>query len=488
MYSDFFYDPDNAGVVQWATSVKSATKGCQFKAVAVDGSGNVYAAGFLNVSGVFDFGGNSKEVCSDSGENFEAVLVKYNSSGEAQWVKTVDSNGGNSVFWGVAVDDSDNAYVVGQISYSTGVSYFNFGGKSKPLPGTNSSSSPVIVKYNSDGEAQWATSVDFAEINCVFNCISINCGNIYAVGNANLNGDNGIDFGGNSSSFDVPSGGDNAIIVKYDLSGTAQWATSVKVASSTSGFNAVAADRNGNAYAVGSVTGTMSGEAEYSFSDSSDIFHVKYEGNNAIIVKYNASGIAEWATPIESAEGGSCFNGVAVDRFGNASAVGNVDFSGKFDFGGESIAFAGKVGSQNAVIVKYDSSGTAQWAAPIHDSSGSCCFNGVAVDAPGNLYATGNVTGTGIFDFGGNSVPFNGKTGGCSAVIVKYNPSGSAQWVVPVNESDLYCNFRSVAVDHSGYSYAAGYVQAKGSYDFGGKSVPFNGQPSGDGTVVVKYY
>lgn len=138
-------------------------------------------------------------------------------------------------------------------------------------------------------------------------------------------------------------------------------------------------------------------------------------------------GSALWATPMTSASGYSRFNGVAVDTSGNTYAVGYIYGTGSFDFGGSSSAFIDNGANSpfypvsNSVIVKYNSSGTAQWATPIISACSENRFMGVAVDIFDKVYAAGWINGNGAYDFGWNSSTFNGVYNSYNTVIVKYH-------------------------------------------------------------------
>jgi len=106
-------------------------------------------------------------------------------------------------------------------------------------------------------------------------------------------------------------------------------------------------------------------------------------GQDAFIVKYNTSGVAQWATTI-SGIGSDVGNGIATDSTG-------VYVTG--EYGSDSLVTLnnGKtlpisVG-QDAFIVKYDTSGVAQWATAISGTV-SDGGRGIATDSTGT-YVTG---------------------------------------------------------------------------------------------------
>ena len=98
--------------------------------MAVDSSGNVYAAGYTE--GALD-GSNAG--------GWDLFVVKYNSSGTKQWTRQLGTSSDDWAY-GVAVDSSGNVYAAG---YTEGA-----------LDGNTSSGSYdlIVVKYNSDGVKQ----------------------------------------------------------------------------------------------------------------------------------------------------------------------------------------------------------------------------------------------------------------------------------------------------------------------------------------------
>lgn len=378
-FSDFFNDPDNTGTAQWAIQGKCADKKCMFNAVAVDNEGNAYAAGYISTYGEFDFGGNCKKIpCQSS--LLCTVLVKYNSSGVAQWAKTVDVSvsGSSCSFNSVAVDGSGNIYAVGNIQT---MDEYDFGGIRQSVKGKYSGLNTVIVKYNSNGVAQWAKTVETSSGSSEFKGVSVDeAGNAYAVGYVS---GGTYSFGGLNSEVTGAINGKNAVVVKYNSSGVAQWATSVKRADGDCLFNKVAVDRSGNSYAVGSLNGNGVAGSTFSFGNSIGDITAVYLGLNTVIVKYNVDGIAEWAKAIETGSDQSEFNGVSVDQSGNAYAVGYVTGNNNFSFGGDSELFRCRSGVKNSVIVKYNVSGVAQWASLIYDSPLHSVFVSAAVDVVG---------------------------------------------------------------------------------------------------------
>ena len=95
-------------------------------AIVCDSSGNVYVTG--------------ESVGVETGADY--VTIKYNSSGQEEWVARYDGGFGDAAT-AMAIDSSDNVYVTGQ-SWSAKTSNYDY----------------ATVKYNTDGQEQWVSRYD----------------------------------------------------------------------------------------------------------------------------------------------------------------------------------------------------------------------------------------------------------------------------------------------------------------------------------------
>jgi hypothetical protein len=180
-------------------------------------------------------------------------------------------------------------------------------------------------------------------------------------------------------------------------------------------------DAGGNVYAAGYVSGTGSFDFGGGVAATGAC---KY--SSLVLVRYNSSGVAQWARTVSAASDPSSFDSVAADAAGRVYAVGRINGTASFNFG-EGIAVTGPGTYSNPVLVRYDPAGMPQWARTVAAGLLSPSFSSVAVDPDGSVYAIVRIAGTGIFDFGGG-VTAKGTTWGSNAVLVKYDPSGVALW------------------------------------------------------------
>jgi hypothetical protein len=425
----------------------------------VDASGNIYAAGSQSGTGSHTYG-NGVSAAGTAPDANNAILVKYNSSGDAQWAKTVSSGSGSSRFYSVAVDASGNIYAAG---FQDGTGYNLWG-------------TVILVKYNSSGDVQWAKTVSSGSDRSVFNSVAVDAsGNIYAagfqIGLDSYTYGNGVSAKGTVNY--VTNSARSAryvVLVKYNSSGDALWAKTVSFgsldfSSPESSFNSVAVDASGNIYAAGFQHST--GSYTYGNGVSARGTASSSIKSNVVLVKYNSSGDAQWAKTVSSGSDHSLFKSVAVDTSGNIYVAGSQFGTGSCTYGSGISATGTASYGYTGVLVKYNSSGEAQWAKTVSaGSSSSPSFNSVAVDASGNIYTA------------------------CQFFLAKYNSSGNSQWTKTGDHTPVSgggSSFNSVAVDTSGNIYAAGSQYGTGSYTYGSGISAAGAASDANNAVLVKY-
>jgi hypothetical protein len=149
-------------------------------------------------------------------------------------------------------------------------------------------------------------------------------------------------------------------------------------------------------------------------------------GNDVLTIAYGQSGESLWAQRFD----------------GNAHSD---DLSRGIEVAGGRVAVTGGTTGASALTdfltVAYDATGTQQWLA-VYDAPAAGNDHGlaVAIDSSGNTYAAGYMTG---------------DTTGWDFAVLKYNSSGSRQWVGTYSTMDEDY-VAAVAVDASGNVYATG--------------------------------
>ena len=176
--------------------------------------------------------------------------------------------------------------------------------------------------------------------------------------------------------------------------------------------------------------------------------------NDGFLVKFNSSGVRQWGTYFEGTS-----NACNTDASGNIYIVGLTNStSGIATAGAHQTVMSG---SGDAFLVKFNSSGVKQWGTyfggPYTLASGMETGLSCATDALGNVYMTGHTPSTsGIATAGAHQTIYGGSS--TDAFLVKFNSSGVIQWGTYYGGEGVDIGY-SCATDASGNVYMAGDAQ-----------------------------
>jgi uncharacterized delta-60 repeat protein len=406
----------NLGVQKWVGRFSGPEKLWDgATGLALDKFGNVYVTGKIEslVTG-YDF-----------------AIIKYNSNGSFQWVKTYSSPGKqDDAPSAIVVDNSGNIYV-------TGISV-----------GANGNNDFITIKYNSAGIQQWVANYNGpSNNNDIAKGIAIDdSGNVYVTG----------DCYNQLTSYDITT-------IKYNSAGIEQWVRDYR-GPGWDGVNSISVDKSGNVF----ITGYY-----YSLETNDDF----------ITIKYNSFGVQEW---------GVRFNGIdndadgavaiAVDKEGDVFVIGD-SYSLESDFDFIIIKYDGFFGVEewssryngpgfynnrirsltidnygniyvigisyssltgfDYITIKYNALGEQQWVAK-YDGPGHYhdIITSIAVDSLCNVYVTGYSYGWGTeFDY----------------ATIKYNSDGIQQWVARYNGQGTFGDAAfDIAIDKFGNVFVTG--------------------------------
>jgi hypothetical protein len=193
--------------------------------LAVDSSGNAYLIGSIP-------GGPS----ADDYDDYDTILVKYDTSGTKQWTRQLGSAGVDHGM-GLAVDNSGNIYVTGTTVIALNGSMYAGGYDNM-----------FLVKYDPSGTKLWTRQLGSDCNNRGFDVAVDDNGNAYVTG---------LIFNGRPVDM---------LLVKYDPSGNKQWTQQFGTSLEEWGLD-VAVDNSGNAYVIGATSN----------SGGYDMFLVKYD-------------------------------------------------------------------------------------------------------------------------------------------------------------------------------------------------------------------
>ncbi len=135
-----------AGTALWSQSY-GTTAEQRGRSIATDPEDNVIVGGYFEDD--VDFGGGTVQ----NNGGFDALLLKYDGSGNHLWSKAVGS-GTNQLSEGLAVDGSGNIILAGQT-----VGGMDFGGGMVGTPNTNSTEA-FLLKVSTSGDHLWSKVFD----------------------------------------------------------------------------------------------------------------------------------------------------------------------------------------------------------------------------------------------------------------------------------------------------------------------------------------
>jgi hypothetical protein len=504
--------PNLPGSAIWATKIASPGNDI-YQYIKTDSAGNIYMVGqyasnpltISNYTSAPVSGGAvgiSTYGTLENAGGTDIFLVKYNSSGTAQWATRIAGTSGDAEPC-VTTDSDGNVYVCGNYSSSPiTISSYN----SAPVAGgavgistygtlANAGVNDVfLVKYNSSGVVQWATKIG-GSTNEIYSFIETDTlGNVYLASlitstTLTISNYSSAPSGGGAvglTTYGTLTGSTNTLcLIKYNSSGTAQWATTVTASLLVRDIG-LATDSNNNVYFTGRYPSTGCTISSYNsapvaggavgLSTYGTLTSVGLQ--DICLVKYNSSGVAQWATRLGSTNLDSKSK-VATDSAGNVYITGSYAASpvtisnyNSAPSGGGAIGIVtyGTLtlsGTTDVFLVKYNSSGTAQWATKI-SGTGSDFEPSIAVDSNSNIYISCTSIGTpGSTFFNYSSPPSGGGAVGLTTygtvasdiklAVGKYNSSGVVQWATTIGLGGGTAPqaFSSLAVDRSDNLYVA---------------------------------
>jgi len=243
------------------------------------------------------------------------------------------------------------------------------------------------------------------------------------------------------------------------------------------GASGIAMDADGNAYVTGGTTSpdfpTTAGAFRSAFPGGFDPY--------VFVTKLNPSGTAlVYSTYLGSGSGYNFGRGIAVDAAGNAYVTGETRSS---DFPTTPGAFqSAKAGPrENAFVTKLDPTGSALVYSTYLGGSTYDTGTGIAVDADGNAYVTGNAGSANFPTTLGAFQPILG--GSLDAFVTKLNPAGSALVYSTYLGGSGQENNGGIAVDAIGNAYVTGATQ---SANFPTTAGAFQTTFGGGGPFVTK--
>ena len=317
--------------------------------IVTDKYGNIYIAGQTGLP-----------------NNYDLLVIKYDSSGNLKWVKTYDS-GSHDLGYAIALSENGNLYVAGQISNSSsGWDY-------------------MLLKYDTSGNFYWCSNYNWSPLDGAYAVEVDNNENIYLFGQSSnisshkadyillkldSNGNKiwestyrkGITFADSyglaldkfsSNSFIYVSGytTNDFLVIKYSTNGNRLWAKRFDESILDFGMG-ITIDREHNFYLTGSS------------------YNTAFSQYNLVLIKGDSNGNLIWKKRLDSTKGEMGFDLVERDGYIYVSGSANNGLNDDFLF------------------LKFDTLGNLLWRI-IYDTGSQNKGYGIAMDNTGNIYITG---------------------------------------------------------------------------------------------------
>ena len=426
------------------------------RAIAVDGMGNAYVLG-NTFSSEFTFpvvGG--PDVTYNGSE--DVFVAKINPAGTALvyagYIGGADTDYGKAI----AVDAAGNAYVLGY-TFSSEATFPVVGGPDLTFNGGND---VFVAKVNPAGTALlYAGYIGGTGYGSGADIAVDGAGNAYVTGSTSSDQATFPVVGGPDLTF---NGDYDAFVAKINPPGTALvYAGYIGGAGGSHGEGkdfgeAIAVDAAGNAYVTGT---TNSDEATFPVITGPDVtFNITpncYGCMDAFVAKVSPTGTAlVYAGYIGGAGGWDSGTDIAVDGAGNAYVTGGTN-SDQATFpvsGGPDVTYNG---DGDAFVAKVKPDGTALVYAGYIGGAGGDGGSGIAVDAAGNAYVTGD-TNSDEATFPVSDGPDLIFSGFWDAFVAKVNPAGTALLYAGYIGGAYEESGSGIAVDVAGNAYVTGHT------------------------------
>jgi hypothetical protein len=345
--------------------------------------------------------------------------------------------------FGIAVDSAGNAYITGWTNSTdfptAGAIQSSFGGSSSDCFVTKLNAAGNALVYSTylggtGGDEALAIAVD-------------------SVGNAYVTGDTASANFPKVSAFQTTlRGAGNAFVSKLNAAGNALlYSTYFGGSANLELGYGIAVDSAGNAYLVGTTDAAN--------FPTKNALQAAYGGNHdGFVAKLNTTLSGNASLVYSTYLGGANLDyarAIVVDASGNAYVTG-VTFSANFPVSAGAFQTA-LAGGGDAFVTKLNATGNAALYSTYLGGSGAFTIDqglGIAVDASGNAYVTGDTSSTDFPTLNGFQTTFGG--GSANAFVTKLNAAGSALLYSTYLGGNNGAHGAGIAVDAAGYIYVAG--------------------------------
>ena len=426
-YEGMIIKYSSSGEVEWASSIGGSSIDYIFSVAATNDGGYIVGGSFS--SDEIQVG---KDKLINNGSS-DAIIIKYSSAGEVEWVSSVGGNSSECIYSVVATNDG--GYIAGGYFNS---SSFQVG---KYTVTNNGSADGIIIKYSNSGEVEWVTSIGENKDERIRTIVATS--------------DGGYIVGGCFSSDEIQVGKDKLInngssdgmIIKYSNAGEVEWTTSV----GGDGEDEIRSisETSEEGYIVGGY-----------FNSSIQIENDKLISNgddDGFIIKYSSRGKVEWTKGIGGTNSDKIF---AVDQTNDRGIIVGGDlYSEKILIGDYILTNTTPRNYFDGMIIKFDYK---ELNVPIVTNVNGVGGNNyeyinlVEETNSGGYIAAGRYYSStlqvGDYILNNNSM----STDYADVAIIKYNSTGEVEWASNIGGRDEE-EVTSISATSDGGCIVSGY-------------------------------
>ena len=391
-----------------------------------------------------------------------------------------EETGGYDRAFATVFDDAGNHLVAGSFY---GTADFDPGPGSANLSTGNNTQNAFVAKYDADGHYLWAIQFGGSQLDEVLGMAADAAGNSYVTGN--FRGTN-VDFdpGPGTALLNAPPGGGGIFVAKYSPSGAYVWAFVVAGGDGT-GME-MKMDQSGNVCVTGRVsTSDDTNIVDFDPGPGASNHVLEDDFSYLFLAKYSASGAYLWAKTARAESVNS--RGMHIDANNNIFLTGGFEGTVDFNFGPGDNFLTATI--SDIFVAKYDGLGNYNMAFQVSNDGGFDLGYDIETDAAGNIYVTGNFSGTDV-DFDpslASTALFSSNSGNTDAFIAKYNAAGGYQWAIAIGGDGDRDQGRGLVIDGDNNVYVTG-VFIGADVDFQpGAGILTASSTGGDDVFVTKY-
>ncbi|MBM3549512.1 MAG: hypothetical protein FJX54_21450 [Alphaproteobacteria bacterium] len=405
--------------IGWAQSFGASGGTTTTTATTTDSSGNVYVAGTFT-SATLAVG----TVTLTRLGTTDSFIAKFDSYGRATWAKNFGGTGAATSAAGIAVDASSNVYVAGQ-----------FRTASLTTPGLTKIGTvdAFAIKLDSSGTVTWARNYGGAGATASFTGIAVDTAipaNVYAAGSFT------------SANLTTPAltklGDSDALVMKLNSTGATSWSKNYGGTGSYAFANGIAVDAeaSANVYVGGGFHYLISGNTAAALTTPALTRIGEIDG---LVLKIHTSGTLVWSKNYGGVGASTSINRVAVDR----ESPANIFLTGYLQTANLTTPAVTRVGTQDGLVFKLDSSGATTWTKSINGTGSEASVVGIALDtaSPANVYIGGS------FGTSNLTTPALARIGDSDSFGTKLDSTGAVVWAKNLGGTGAFASAGKIAVD-----------------------------------------